>query len=253
MKNKKLNVSKHVPYEVDFDYLEENVQFFLEVSNKEEIKTSFLKIIDFFSDKKISEPVDESFSDVCVVCDDVTYKIRCKNLIARQVLAVILNLQNEKKPLWCLWCLYDYNSCNEMPQFIHSFFLAADSKIQLDNVQISTSWMNECDQNILVEASIAETPDSSMPLWSNMEEDLKARVLWYYQKFYQETENGQILAIRDNLKLLESEKFNIFLPSKIFSSCSSYSSVDNALLFSINSKLKWAVIILGAILLKIFF
>lgn len=136
-----------------------------------------------------------------------------------------------------------------MPQFIHSFFLAEDSKIQLDNVEISTSWMYECDQNILVEASIAETSSSSMPLWSNMEEDLKARALWYYQKFYQETETGQILAIRNDLKLLKSEKSSIFLPwnTKIFPSCS------KALLFSINSKLKWAVIILGAILVKMFF
>lgn len=57
MKNKELNVSKYIPYEVDFDYLEENVQFFLEVSNKEETKISFWKIIDFFSDKKISKRV----------------------------------------------------------------------------------------------------------------------------------------------------------------------------------------------------
>lgn len=232
-KNNELHFSKHTPYEVDFEYLETKVEFFLEAPNETPIKLSFWEIIKYFSEKKISEPVHGSFqTSFRIDYNDVIYRIRCENLIARQVLSVILNLQNEKKPIYSFWYLYDFNSCTESPQFIHSFFLANASKIQLDNVDISTSWMDKCDSKILIKS------DSSMPLWSNMEGDQKATTLWYYQKFYHETDKGQILSIRENLKSVESI------------SCA---SIDQKLLSAVNKKLKFVVIILILILLKMIF
>lgn len=237
MKTKELNFSKYTPYEVDFEYLEKNVEFFLEAPNENPEKLSFWKIMQLFSHKKILEPADASFlKSFCILCEGGEYNIECKNLIARQVLAVLLNQQNEGKPFECFWYLYDYDSCNETPQFIHSFFLAIDRKIQLNDVQISTSWMDECDQNILIES------DSSFSLWSNMEENHKATTLWYYQKFYRETEWGQIISIRENLNTVGSIKSTV--PS---------TSINQALLSSINRKLKFAVIILIGILFKMLF
>lgn len=243
MSNKELNVRKHIPYEIDFEYLNTKVEFFLEIPNENQKKVSFWEIIEFFSDKPYSEEVDSSFgSCIYVECSDIEYKILCKNLIARQVLSIMLNLQNEKKSLYSNWYLYDYDSCNEMPQFIHSFFLADSGKIQLERASISTSWMDECDQNIFVEETLVTVPDSSMPLWDNMEEDQRAVAHWYYQKFYQETERGQILSIRENLSSVKST--DPVIPS---------TSMDQALLSSINRKLKFAVIVLIGILFKMLF
>lgn len=74
-----------------------------------------------------------------------------------------------------------------------------------------------------------------------MEENLEASTHWYYQKFYQDTEKGQLLSIRENLK------------NKPTTLAISDTTINQTLLFSINQKLKWAVAIACAILLKMFF
>lgn len=247
MKNEDLKFNKFIAYGIDFEYVEENVEFFLDTLEENSKKLSFWEIIKFFSDKRISEPVHGSFFDSFNVnCENVTYTIHCKNLIARQVLAVTLNLKNENKTIWCDWYLYDFNSCNEEPQFIHYFFLAGDKEIQLDNVRISTCWGVDYDPNILVKSEDYE------PLWSNEEEDSKAITLWYYQKFYQETMRGKILTIRENLNLFDSEEGLIskLLNLKMNPCCS---SISQALLFSINRKLTIGTILAVGIIINKFF
>lgn len=251
MKNKELKVKAHIPYEVDFDYLHEKVHFSLTEKNRNPTDYQFWEIIQFFSKKKISQPVDASFSKtIYIKCDDVEYTINCENLIARQVLALTLNLQNEKKSFHNSWYLYDYDECTETPQFIHSFFLVDDHKI-IDFARISTSWMDECDINILIESTPILSDNSSLPLWNNMKSNLKATTLWCYQKFYQETERGQILAIRKNLPNPDSFKTKTSFSAK---SLPLDPSLNKAFLFSsINKKLKWIVVILIVILIKMIF
>lgn len=264
MKNKELNFEKYIPYEIDFQYLEENVEFFLDSPKGNLNKLSYQEIINFFSDKRISKTVKGSFFESFNIdCENLTYTIHCKNLIARQVLAVILNLNNEKRSIWCDWYLYDFNSCNEHPQFIHSFFLVDNGEIQLDNVSISTSWLDKCDPNILV--TLANIPNSSkplwisreniedtMPLWSNEEENTKATAIWYYQKFYRETMTGQILIIRENLKLFHSQQ-NLISKLLNLTLTPCCSSISQAILFSINRKLTVGTIILACIIINKFF
>ncbi len=241
MENQDLIFKKYVEYEVDFDYLEENVKFLI-ISSHKKVNSSFWELMHFFADKKIIEPVYKTFSDIWVKCEECEYTIECKNFIARQVLTTLLNLQKEKESIYTSWYLYDHDSCNEMPQFISSFFLADNNKIILDHVAISTSWLDKCDPNILIESSLVKCLESSTPLWNNMEKDQKAIMLWYYQKFHKETRRGQILSIRETLG---SQK------TKAYSSLS-YQANQSSLLQSINKNLEWVVIILGIILVKMF-
>ena len=251
MKNKDLKFNKFTAYEIDFEYLEENVEFFLGALEETSKKLSFSEIIKFFSDKRISEPVDPSFcSTFNIHCENATYTMHCKNLVARQVLAVTLNLKNEKKTIWCDWYLYDFNRCNTTPQFMHYFFLVGDGEIQLDKVTISTCWGVDYDPNVLIKFD----DDSG---WSNGEENKKAITLWFYQKFYQETTWGKILTIRENLKLFDSEQdlTSKLLNLKVNSCCSPNNQIPifYDLLLSINRKLQIGTIILvGIIINKIF-
>ncbi len=229
--NKELKFKKYLQYYVDFEYLDEKVDFHITITEKEQEKKQFWDIIHFFKNKKILEPVDASFSkSIRIRCEDGEYSIESTNLIARQVLAVLLNLQSKEKSLYSSWYLYDYDSCNEMPQFIHSFFLAGDYKIIQEDVMISTSWMDDCDPNILVMSPLVGCyNNSSTPLWSNMGANEDALTKWYYQKFYRENVKGQIIAIREN-----------FRPD-------GYSSSSTT-----EAYLKWIMIACGLILLKMF-
>lgn len=165
---------------------------------------------------------------------------------------MLLNLQSEEKSIYSTWYLYDYNICNEMPQFVHSFFVAGNDRILLDNARISTSWMDDCDPNILVESTFITVPNSSMPLWSNMEEDQKAITMWYYQKFYQESNRGQILSIRKNLINSTASSATSILSNETKPSLHS-SSGKISLLSSINKKLTWGLAMMGLILIKVLF
>ena len=251
MKNKDLKFNKFVPYAINFEYLEEKVQFFLGTSEENSKKISFSELIKFFSEKRISEPLDISFcSPFNVDCENATYTIHCENLIARQILGVILNLKNENKTIWCDWYLYDFNKCNKHPQFLHYFFLVGDGEIQLDKVTISTCWGVDYDPNVLI---LLEDDH----IWSNEEENKKAITLWFYKKFYQETKWGKILSIRENLKLFDSEQDLIFnlLNLKTNSCCSrnDYVSFFQDFLVSINRKLEIGILILLGIIISKFF
>lgn len=244
MRNKEIKFVKYARYNVDFEYLNQKVDFFLTIPNMEPKKEYFWAIIEFFKDKKIIKPADGSFlNSFSVICEDIEYTIECENLIARQILSILLNLQVQNKPLYSSWYRYDYNSCTETPQFIHSFFLAYDYKIILEDAEISTSWMDECDPNILVETLPAGSSNSSMPLWSNIEADLKATALWYYKKFYKETTIGQILSIREKTvssSLPKLQSTDSTLPDEI------------SLLSSIDTSLKWLVVAAVIIVVKMF-
>ena len=115
--------------------------------------------------------------------------------------------------------------------------------------------MNNCDANILVERSLVTFENSSMPLWSNMEKDQEATIFWYYQKFHQETNRGQILAIRENWNLKKdtaSASISDYISNATDPSlCSSLGQIS--LLSSINKKLAWAMVMMGAILVKMIF
>jgi hypothetical protein len=240
MKHKCLNIKKHVSYEVDFEYLNDQVDFFLTTPNAENKKEQFFNIIDFFKDKKFVEPSGASFmKSFRVKCDNFQYTIECSNLVARQILSVLLNLQDKGESIYHSWYLYDYDRCNETPQFMHYFFIASNHKIILETVSISSSWMDECDPNILINCL-----DSFVPLWSNMEADLKAETSWYYHKFYQETIIGQLQSLKRKFK---SKKMPIPITNRS-------SSLDQiSLLHSIDKCLKWLIFITAIILLKILF
>lgn len=242
MKNKDLNIKERIPYEIDFEYLNMQVDFFLTTPSAENKKEQFYSIIEFFKDKKFVEPSYASFMrSFRVKCENFQYTVECNNLIARQILSVLLNLQDKGEALYHSWYLYDYDRCNEMPQFEHSFFIAGDHKIILENVNISSSWMDECDPNVLIESSVANCPDSSVPLWSNMEANLKAETIWYYQKFYQETIIGQLSFLKKKPK---SKKMSI----PIVDQSSPHDQITA--LASIDKSLKWLVCIAALILLK---
>lgn len=245
MNNKNLNFKERTRYEVDFGYLNTQVDFFLSTPDAENRKEQFYNIIEFFKGKKFAEPSDASFmKSFRVKCENFEYTVECNNLIARQILSVLLNLQDKGEAIYHSWYLYEYDRCNEMPQFIHSFFIAGSHRIVLENVEISSSWMDECDPNVLIESSVANCPDSSVPLWSNWEADLKAETTWYYQKFYQETILGQLAALKKRPK---SKKTSTPTTDQT-------SSVDQIpLLYSIDKNLKWLICIAGLILLKLLF
>lgn len=243
MKND-LKFKKYIPYEVDFDYLDEKVDFLFSEADANPQKKSFWEIMSHFSENKILEVVDSSYSSgIKVHCERQNYLIECKNLVAREVLSVLLNLQMKNKPVETFWYLSDFDSCNEMPQFIHSFFLADAGNIILDDVTISTSWMDDYDHNVLIESSLIKCHNSSLPLWSNMEQNQNALTYWYYQKFYQETTRGQLLAIRENLSpIFPSSLLNKFLSSE--------QSISTS---PIERRLQWIIMLLGAILIKMLF
>ncbi len=252
--NKDLKFKKHIAYTLDFDYLDEKVEFLLSEPDAETLKKSFSEIILFFSDKKLLEPVNSSFLGATYVkCEDIKYTVECKNHIARRVLSILLNLQDKKKPMHADWYLYDFDSCNEFPQEIHRFFLASDGKIILENAVISSSIMkNENDANILIDLNPVTVGDNSMPLWNNARSNEQALALWYYQKFYRESEKGQVLAIRESLSSSNSHTvLRHLLPNNL--DLSSHLSSKQILLSRINKKLTWIVIALGVFLLKLFF
>lgn len=252
MKNTELNFKKFVPYVVDFDYIDEKVDFYVTSPDTSEVKMGFSFIIQFFSDKTITEPIYASFQkSFFMSCDGSKYEIRCDNLIARRVLSEVLNLQNEKKPIHCIWYFYDLNSCNEQPQFMHHFFLVNDDKIVSDKVVISTSWMDKCDVNVLIEDEPFLLEDSSLPLWDNEEGDMKAATFWYYQKFYEETNRGQILAIKENIGGATIATSTCLSIKTMPSLHSSFGQVR--LLSSINKKLIWLVGMIAVLLIKILF
>lgn len=244
MKNKDLNFKAYIPYEVDFEYLNAKVDFFLTTPDAENKQEQFFNIVKFFKDKKFLEP-SSSYAlfteSVRVKCENFHYTIDCNNLVVRQILSILLNLQDKGESIYHSWYLYDFDSCNEMPQFIHSFFIAGTHRIVLETVRISSSWMDKCDPNVLIESSVVNCQNSSIPLWSNMEADLKAKTTWYYQKFYQETIIGQLQALKR--KPTSKKKF---IPITDQSS-----SLDQiSLLCSIDKSLKWLICIAILILLK---
>lgn len=240
MEKEELKFEKYVPYEVDFDYINEKIDFLLTIPNEEPQKKSFWEIINFFNGKKIIERIKLSFFDtIRFESEDIEYFIKCKNLMAREILSISLNLQNEKKSLWCEWYFYDIDTCTEIPQAINYFFLANELKILEEKVTISTSIMNEYDPNILVESSLFLSP-CGKPLWSNMKANQRALAKWYFQKFYQETVTGQILFLRENSSL-PNPFTNYSNPNK------------SPILSSIKTYLKYLLIVGVLILLKMLF
>lgn len=228
-----LQFKKCVPYEVDFRYLNEKVDFSLTVPNREPQKKSFWNLIQFFEDKAFIEPTRARSSDwISVECENAEYRIQCTNLIARHVLAILLNLQNDNKSIENYWYLYEIDDCFDVPMSRNSFFLAHDYKILLEDVGIATCCWEECDPNILVDRDL----DSSTS-WNAYQ---VALTKWYYQKFYQDTLKGQVLLIKEN----PSISFPFHKNARCFSKI-------NSSLSSIDKKLKWLII--GAVLIVVKF
>ena len=231
---------KFCPYEVDFDHLNEKVDFFITTASHDPKKEGFWDLIKLFKDKKIIKPIQAGFyRQFSVDCEDGKYEIQCDDIIGRQILSILLMLLSENKSIECFWYFYDHNVCNEMPQFIDSFFLVDGTKIISECVRISTSWEKN-DTNILVESSTVKCHNSSTPLWRNMEADQRASTLWCYQNFYQETITGQILAIREQPNVLPISMTRA-TPHQI------------SLLSSIDKSLKWLILGAGLMLVRMFF
>ncbi|HAB98227.1 MAG TPA: hypothetical protein DCE71_00175 [Parachlamydiales bacterium] len=134
---------------------------------------------------------------------------------------------------------------------MHYFFLINDNKIMSDSVVISTSWMDECDTNILIEDKPFLLENSSLSLWGNEVTNMEAATFWYYQKFYQETTKGQTLAIRENIANATASTSTCLSIKTIPSLHSSFGQVK--LLLSVNKKLAWLVAMMAVILVKILF
>jgi hypothetical protein len=109
----------------------------------------------------------------------------------RALLELLLELRQDGiNAFAATWFWYDTSSCMDEPHDAYDFFIVYDNKIVRERVSFSKFYESGFDPSIFTAA------DGSEPTWSDEKEWEEARVRFWYRKFYQETERGQLMVLR---------------------------------------------------------
>jgi hypothetical protein len=157
------------------------------------------------------------------------------------VLTELLRIRKDGfDPFFAEWFFYDDNSSREGPCELYMFFVVHIDKIVRERVYFSDYNGSGFDP------SVFQADDNSSPKWVDDGATREARTHYWYQRFYAETQTGQIMVLReDSPKLYCSESnLNPVLPPQVS---------DNALklLDKIHGLLWVLILLLGLILFRL--
>ncbi len=182
---------KYIPYQLNWEIFgKEECKFGPKVKGeKANLQTmTFSDLIGMLMKKEIGEV--SRFLDTTVVVDGVEHLIECKG-VAQCILPILLELISKKCSLSCTWFYYDSDHVKDDFHENFTFFLVSKNKIVLESASVShtaTSWLNP--------EFLSYDGDH---VWSGHADMEKASSIWWYQKFYSDTEIGQIIKIRDTI------------------------------------------------------
>lgn len=157
----------------------------------------FSDLINLLMKKEIGEV--SNFINTTVILNGVEHVIECKGL-SETLLPVMLELISKKCSLNCNWFYYDSDRVKDDFHESFTFFLVDQKKIVLEQASVShsaTSWLNS---DFLIY--------DNEHIWDGHAELEKASSMWWYQKFYSDTEVGQIMKIRDTMTVTDGAAVN---------------------------------------------
>ena len=92
-----------------------------------------------------------------------------------------------------VWYFYDSDHACDGPNFAYSFFIASGKKIVVEFTSLFFGSNDEYDPELFEQ----ENHDEG---WAGAMERERAFSIWLYQKFFRDTDTGQIQAIADKLR-----------------------------------------------------
>lgn len=109
----------------------------------------------------------------------------------RAVFAILLDLEKDghNSPM-LQWFWYDQDSVRSDPHESYSFFVVSGKTIVRERVNLFDTHRSGFDPSILT------TGDDEESIWMRDEDWREARTRFWYRKFYNETETGQLMVLR---------------------------------------------------------
>lgn len=114
-------------------------------------------------------------------------------------------------PFFAEWFFYDDDSFRESPHELYMFFVVYIDKIVRERVSFSDCSGSGFDPSVFQ----ADDSSSRRPQWLNGEAMREARTRFWYQKFYSETQTGQIMFLRQDKPKLYGRESNPILPPRV--------------------------------------
>lgn len=109
----------------------------------------------------------------------------------RDVLEVLLKFRQDGiNAFGATWFWYDTTSRIEEPMESYEFFVVYDNRIVRERVSFTDYHRSGFDPSIFTAA------DGSEPTWTEQREWEEARLRYWYRKFYQESQTGQLIVLR---------------------------------------------------------
>jgi len=112
-------------------------------------------------------------------------------------------------PFFAEWFFYDSDSARGGPHELYMFFVVHIDKIVRERVCFSDFNGSGFDP------SVFKAEDNSSPAWVNDGPTREARTRFWYQKFYSETQTGQIMFLRQDSPKLYGRESNPVLPPQV--------------------------------------
>ncbi len=176
------NIFKDEPCKIGVENLNGKIEF---------NQMTFLELIQLLEKKKITETTKLG-GQHNVKFNDTEYKIECTGL-ADCLLPILLKLiSQEGFAVECYWYYYDEDHVLDDFHEFFSFFLVNGAKIVLENATISHAsgaWLNS--------DFLKYEPNDFTHNEAGMRQ---ASAVWWYKKFYSQTNIGQIVSIRERLE-----------------------------------------------------
>jgi hypothetical protein len=178
--------------------------------------------------------VDRSFKiDNGHITTDAGEVVVSGSPFACHMLDELLDLrQKGADPLFDNWFWYDSNSCMDDPHEMFTFFVVHDGRIVGESVSFSD--YSGCG----FDPDVFQTADASKFIWSNDSAWVRAKLRFWYRKFYTETITGQMMLLRpDEPEIYEYESKQERGPDTV------------AILLKKIHVLLWVLVVLGGLIL----
>jgi hypothetical protein len=199
-----LKLEKYTPYHLNYGVLNELV-FELKVFGdgiEESQDLPVSETLELFFEKGIKDlEVNYHCDKFELTCEGNNYQFHLKeeDQVSSQIIAESLKLIDLKiYPFSSTWYFYDVDECTEDGQCCYCFFITNKYDIVKESVKISDYYPGRVKTNILEMSSPAKDyKTGNMCLWLKLPETVMAEAQWFFKKFYTETCEGQIIAMRD--------------------------------------------------------
>ncbi len=184
---------RYEEYHLNSEYLEKQpIKFGSEDTDTDELEPIKFSEVDAWLRKQSITDVSV-FLNMSITTESGEYQVVADSNILRIIEANVKLIKLGENIRNTTWYFVDVDSHLEEPRFSYSFFVTVGKKIVLEEVSLFYGYDHKYEGNLFLE------PDQH-PIWSNEPEFRLAFAIWMNQKFFRETDRGQIQAIVDSFR-----------------------------------------------------